>query len=75
MSIDLASLGADGWEMCGFAAADKTLGFNALVAVFKRPGIDSPPPADRAPAWQPDPQGVAPLRWWDGSQWTRQTHE
>lgn len=31
-------------------------------------------PASVAPAgWHPDPWGQAPLRWWDGSQWTGHT--
>ena len=29
-------LGADGWEMCGYATADKTVGLNAHVAWMKR---------------------------------------
>lgn len=30
-------------------------------------------PAAVAPGWFPDPQGVARLRWWDGTTWTQHT--
>ncbi|MFE5700294.1 DUF2510 domain-containing protein [Rhodococcus koreensis] len=26
------------------------------------------------PGWHPDPEGSPQLRWWDGTQWTSQTH-
>jgi hypothetical protein len=33
----LDQLGAAGFEMCGWASADKTIGFNGFVGIFKRP--------------------------------------
>jgi membrane protease YdiL (CAAX protease family) len=37
--------------------------------------VAGPAPAATFPAsWYPDPWGVAPLRWWDGVQWTPVLH-
>lgn len=72
-AMELNSLGSAGWEVCGVAAADKTLGFNAVIYVLKRETPDPAPPADRTPAWHPDPHKVARLRWWNGIRWAEQT--
>ena len=34
---DINDLGEQGWELVGFASADKTLGLNSVIAVLKRP--------------------------------------
>ncbi len=33
MQLTLTALGSLGWEMCGFAAADRTLGLNVVLRV------------------------------------------
>ncbi len=41
---ELNNLGAHGWEVVGFAAADRTLGLNSLEVLLKRkvlPGFQS----------------------------------
>lgn len=67
----LNALGLDGWEMVGFAAADRTLGLNALVSVLKRRRVALAIP-DGSPdeGWLPDPSKRHPDRYWDGSRWT-----
>jgi hypothetical protein len=68
-------LGALGWEPVGIASADKTLGFNANLLIFKRP-IESPlPPPDTDDAWQDDPSGRFDKRKWnpDLRLWTAET--
>jgi hypothetical protein len=32
-------------------------------------------PTSAEPGWYPDPTGAAPLRWWDGTDWVRATHD
>jgi hypothetical protein len=70
LTLRLTGLGSLGWEMCGFAAADATIGLNCLVAVLKRPAPGFAPPADLAVAWHPDPSGRFVQRYWDGLRWT-----
>lgn len=67
----LNQLGADGWELVGFASADKTIGLNSLIALMKRPYRRLPLPADTTKGWKPDPSGRHPDRYWDGNRWTR----
>ncbi|MEA2443988.1 MAG: hypothetical protein QOJ12_1280 [Thermoleophilales bacterium] len=40
----------------------------AMYMLRERPGDRAPAPFGGA--WYPDPWGHAPLRWWDGAQWT-----
>lgn len=63
-------LGALGWEPVGIASADKTLGLNSNVIIFKRPIIDPPPPPISSDEWQEDPTGRFDKRRWDGRVWT-----
>lgn len=64
-------MGAEGWEVVGFASSDKTVGFNSLVAIARRP-IVPPAPANEGtkPDWLPDPTGRWEIRYWDGARWT-----
>lgn len=66
----LQAHGLNGWEMCGFASMDPTLGFNTLIAVLKRPLPSLPPPDDTTAAWLPDPSSRFELRYWNGTRWT-----
>ncbi len=66
-------LGALGWEPVGIASADKTLGMNANVIIFKRPILDPPPPPTTDEEWQDDPTGRFDKRRWDGHVWTAET--
>lgn len=68
-------LGALGWEPVGVASADRTMGLNSNVIIFKRP-IHSPPPAPATDEeWQDDPTGRFDKRRWDAAQrlWTAET--
>jgi Protein of unknown function (DUF2510)/Domain of unknown function (DUF4177) len=65
--------GADGWELVSYQAMP-TFGAvlggqkgNVFLAIFKR-RLD-----DRPADWYPDPEDVAQLRYWDGSDWTDET--
>ena len=40
----LNRLGSVGWEVCGFASIDKTIGLNSMMAVVKRPRPPQPAP-------------------------------
>lgn len=62
--------GAEGWEVVGFASADKTIGLNAVMVVCKRECVSPPPPADVTAAWHDDPTGRFDKRYWDGRQWS-----
>lgn len=71
--IDAANkLGAEGWEPVGITTADRTLGLNTNLLVFKR---ELTPPA--APLsdeeWQTDPTGRFDKRRWNGKVWTAET--
>lgn len=65
----LNDLGSVGWEVVGFAGSDKTVGFNALVAVLRRALPDLPRPTDTTPGYKPDPFDPTRTRWWDGFKW------
>ena len=45
----------------------------SAVAVEPPPVAEVAPRPVPAPGWFPDPWGVAPLRWWDGTAWSWQT--
>jgi len=64
------ALGSVGWEMCGFAAADPTIGINQFCAVFKRQTAGLPPPEHTMASWNSDPTGRHVQRYWDGFRWT-----
>jgi hypothetical protein len=64
------ALGSLGWEVCGLAGVDKTIGFNAMAVLMKRPGLGLAPPEDRAAGWREDPSGRFQQRHWDGCRWT-----
>lgn len=66
----LNDLGQYGWEVVGFASADKTLGLNAIMAILKRPVVDLDDPSDRSEGWKDDPSQRWHVRWWDGEAWT-----
>jgi len=63
-------LGAEGWELVGFAATDRTVGFNSLDAVLRRRIVPPGPPAVTTPGWLLDPCGRWEVRYWDGTRWT-----
>lgn len=71
----LDQLGVAGFEMCGWASADKTIGFNGFVGIFKRPGVKHPAPEGvekglQGAGWFADPYGVHEHRLWSGTFWT-----
>lgn len=71
----LDQLGAAGFEMCGWASADKTIGLNGFVGIFKRPGPKMPAPEGvedgiAGAGWHPDPYGRHSHRLWSGFFWT-----
>lgn len=70
LSRELNRLGAEGWEVVGFASADKTVGFNSINAVLKRRVVAPEAPADRTPGWRADPTGRHDKRHWDGTAWS-----
>ena len=70
---DMNDAGAAGFELVGWASADKTIGFTGWVAIFKRSGVrrDSPEGKKAAdPAWLPDPYERHEQRYWEGRYWT-----
>jgi hypothetical protein len=69
-SAALNEWGSLGWEICGWASADRPVGPSAYVAVLKRPVPTTPPPGDSSPGWHADPFGRAAHRYWDGVRWT-----
>lgn len=62
-------LGAEGWEPVGITSADKTIGLNSNVLIFKRP-LTPPAPPQSMDEWQDDPTGRFDKRRWNGSVWT-----
>lgn len=70
LGMRINALGLVGWEVCGFAAADKTVGFNAYTAILRRERASFPPPEDLAAAWKPDPAKHGQYRFWDGLRWS-----
>lgn len=70
MQHRLNEAGWAGWEVVGFAAADKTIGLNEYAVIVKRPKpAPFAPPSDLSPAWHPDPSGRHSHRWWTGTYW------
>lgn len=67
----LDDAGAAGWEVCGVAYLDRTIGFNSVLAVLKRPSPKRPAPTSRDPAWHDDPYGAHSQRYWNGHYWTQ----
>ena len=68
----LNEFGAAGWEVAGFASADKTIGLNSLTVILKRPRSPLPAPSGEPPeGWLPDPSGRHPDRHWSGTAWTQ----
>ena len=69
---ELNQLGLEGWEMTGFASADKTVGLNSMIAILRRgrEGL-SQPPAETPEGWVRDPSGRYPDRYWSGAAWTK----
>ncbi len=69
---ELNERGMDGWQLVGFASADKTIGLNSLFAIITRARKELPrPPVGTVEGWIPDPSGRHPDRYWDGGHWTR----
>ena len=65
-------LGAEGWEPIGITSADKTLGMNSNILVFKRE-LTPPPSPSSDEEWQDDPTGRFDKRRWNGQVWTAET--
>ncbi|WP_179714670.1 DUF2510 domain-containing protein [Petropleomorpha daqingensis] len=58
------------------AAAEQSQSSFPVYPAAPRPVYVPPPvpqPSGPPPGWYVDPQGVAPLRWWDGFTWTQYT--
>lgn len=78
LDIQLVNLGADGFELCGWAHKDPTaIGLHGWTAIFKRPGTKKPGPKGgegnpKRPAWHPDPEGRHEFRAWNGRYWGAQ---
>ena len=66
----LNRLGSVGWEVCGFASVDKTIGLNSVTAMLKRELPSPMPPVSTEPAWLADPLRRHEVRWWNGARWT-----
>lgn len=72
LSDTLNDLGCEGWELVGFAGADKTIGINALVGVLRREReLLEPLESGTDEGWYPDPSGRHPDRHWSGRSWTK----
>lgn len=70
MFMDAANrLGALGWEPVGITSADKTIGLNSNVVIFKRPISNPPAPSTSEVEWQPDPTGRHERRRWTWRGW------
>jgi hypothetical protein len=69
---DINAAGLEDWEVAGFAAPDKTVGFNGLVVILKRPlaGPELEKPKSDGAGWYDDPSGRHEKRYWDGLRWT-----
>lgn len=73
IQVRLTALGSLGWEVCGFASADRTLGVNAYTAILKREAASYTAPDELAAGWKLDPSGRADHRFWDGLRWAEHT--
>jgi hypothetical protein len=69
MTQQLNELGTVGWEVCGMAAVDRTVGLNTVTVTLKRQRAATYPPAGAA-GWHADPSGRFELRYYDGLRWT-----
>jgi hypothetical protein len=70
---ELNKAGAAGFEVVGWASADKTIGLNAWVAILKRPGKKQKMPEGKKgknEGWYPDPYASHEQRYWSGYYWT-----
>lgn len=73
--VEANKLGAIGWEVCGFAFADPTVGVNSFTMVLKRPALELPAPAEPGAAWLQDPTRRHAYRYFDGLRWTDQVSD
>jgi hypothetical protein len=72
LTASLNELGLEGWEMIGFASADKTIGLNALIAMLRRAREAlTAPPVGTPEGWVSDPSGRYAIRYWSGTGWTK----
>ena len=72
--IELNKAGAAGFEVVGWASADKTVGLNAFVAILKPPGKRRKAPDGKKGAnegWYPDPYETHQQRYWGAYYWTQ----
>jgi hypothetical protein len=75
---ELNKAGAAGFEVVGWASADKTIGLNAWVAILKRPGKKQNAPEGKKgenEGWYPDPYASHEQRYWSGYCWTQHVSE
>jgi Protein of unknown function (DUF2510) len=70
MAVHLNALGSVGWEVCGFAASDRTVGLNKYAVLLKRPRAELAPLTSTEAAWNADRAGRFQQRYWDGVRWT-----
>lgn len=71
MQQSLADAGRAGWEVVGITGVDRTLSFNAVIAILKRPGAERAAPENAGTAaWHPDPWGRHHQRYWNAMYWT-----
>ncbi|MGD9792147.1 MAG: DUF2510 domain-containing protein [Acidimicrobiia bacterium] len=66
----LDNLGSLGWEVCGWASVDRTIGLNAFVAIMKRQAKEYLHPNPPATGWHKDPSDRHEMRFFDGVRWT-----
>ncbi|MGY1636235.1 DUF2510 domain-containing protein [Geodermatophilus sp. SYSU D00742] len=58
----------------GVSLTQMAASFIAAASAPKTPEPAAPPVASGPPAgFYPDPQGLAPYRWWNGQEWTEHT--
>jgi Protein of unknown function (DUF2510) len=69
MTEQLNEFGTIGWEVCGIAAVDRTVGLNTVTVTLKRQRAASFAPAETS-GWHADPSGRFEQRYYDGLRWT-----